>query len=90
MKYRAYLNWVKSLDCCYCGAPADDAHHIIGVGNFSGMGMKAPDYLSVPVCRGCHGNLHGNPELWPSQWENIVRTLHSAFLQGRIKYESGD
>lgn len=86
MKSRKYLKWVKEKPCSVCGAPADDAHHIIGVGHFSGMGMKAPDYLSVPLCRGHHEEIHRNPELWQSQWENIVRTLHRAFQEGIVNF----
>jgi hypothetical protein len=85
MKSRKYLNWVKSLDCCLCGAPADDPHHLIGVGNMGGMGMKAPDITAIPVCRGCHNSIHAKPELWPDQWEYIVRTLAMAFKDGIIK-----
>jgi hypothetical protein len=85
MKSRKYLNWVKSLDCCLCGAPADDPHHLIGVGNMGGMGMKAPDETAIGMCRGCHGMMHGTPELWPDQWEYIVRTIVKAFKEEIIK-----
>jgi hypothetical protein len=83
---RKYLNWVKELDCCMCGAPADDPHHVKGIGNFSGMGMKAPDYLSMPLCRGCHNQIHNDPDLWANQWEWIVRTLHRAFKEGKVNF----
>jgi hypothetical protein len=39
------------------------------------MGMQAPDWAVMPVCRGCHTEIHNNPKLWPEQWEAIVRTL---------------
>ena len=79
---KKYTDWVKTLDCCLCGAPADDPHHIIGIGGFGGTGTKAPDYMTMPACRGCHGRFPQEPELWPSQWEHIVRTLHRAIQEG--------
>jgi len=77
-----YLAWVKTLPCCSCGAPADDAHHLIGVGNMGGMGMKAPDSMTMPVCRACHGDIHRLPILQSDQWEWIARTLAKAFDEG--------
>jgi len=80
-----YLAWVKTLPCCICGAPADDAHHIIGTGSLSGMGMKAADTYTMPVCRADHRFIHENPDVWVSQWEWIARTLAKAFDEGVIK-----
>jgi len=65
---KKYLVWVKSLPCSICGAPADDAHHLIGVGNMGGMGTKASDVLVMPLCRGCHTELHREPDLHLLQW----------------------
>ena len=79
---KKYTDWVKSLDCCVCGAPADDAHHIIGVGNFGGMGTKAPDMMTMPMCRGHHNDIHTNPDIWGQQWEWAARTLAMAFAEG--------
>ncbi len=76
-----YLKWVKSLPCCICGSPADDAHHLIGVG-LGGMGMTAPDSMAIPVCRGHHREIHAEPELWGSQWQYVARTLARAFDEG--------
>jgi hypothetical protein len=72
---KKYLAWVKTLPCCICGAPADDAHHIIGVGHYGGMGTKAPDSLTMPVCRGHHGEIHRDPNLWPDQFQWVMETL---------------
>lgn len=82
---RKYLDWVKTLDCSICGAPADDAHHIIGRGHMGGMGTKAPDLMVIPVCRGCHGEIHRNPDLWDWQWEGIARTVLRAVDAGILK-----
>jgi len=75
---RKYLDFVKSLDCCNCGAPADEAHHIIGIGGHSGMGMKPSDSLTMPVCRGCHTTIHNSPDMWERQYEWIALTLDKA------------
>jgi len=78
---KKYLDWVKSLDCCLCGCPSDEAHHAIGVGE-SGMGTKACDSLTMPMCRGCHTRFHGSPEEWAGQWKLIAKTLQRAIKEG--------
>lgn len=79
-----YLDWVKTQPCVICGAPADDAHHIIGCGSMGGMGMKAPDSMTMPVCRGHHQAIHTQPELQSYQWEWVARTLGKALADGVI------
>ena len=61
---RPYLDWVASLECCGCGSPADEAHHAIEVGLGGGMGTKPSDLMTIPLCRGCHTNLHYDVGLW--------------------------
>jgi len=61
-----YTRWVKTQPCCGCGARADDPHHIIGHG-LGGMGTKPSDYLTIPLCRTCHRNLHDNPTAWEAE-----------------------
>lgn len=70
-----YKTWVKSQACVLCDAPADDPHHIKGVGHLSGAGLTAADWTMIPTCRGCHGRFHLEPELWDSQWEHALRTI---------------
>jgi len=82
---KSYLKWVSSLPCVICGAPADDAHHIIGIGKLGGMGTKAPDSFTMPVCRGHHNEIHQSPDLWPDQWEWVARTLAQAQAEGVLK-----
>ena len=60
-----YIKWVKQ-QVCPCGNHADDAHHVIDVG-LGGMGTKASDLLTFPVCRSCHQDIHANLK----HWENI-------------------
>ncbi len=79
---RTYLDWVKTLPCVMCGAPADDPHHIKGVGQLSGAGLTAPDWAVVPVCRTHHDEIHLKPDLWPLQWEWAALTLGKAIDEG--------
>ena len=56
-----YLEFVRSRLCSFClGGPAD-AHHplkfLLGIST-GGRGKKGSDYLSIAVCRPCHGKLH--------------------------------
>lgn len=79
---RKYLAWVRSQDCARCMAPADDSHHLCHVGNMGGMGTKAMDLFVMPLCRGCHTEMHNNPDLWPYQWEWVVKTIEKATKEG--------
>lgn len=83
---KAYLDWVKRQACVITGAPADDAHHVIGVGHLGGMGTKAPDWATMPMTRCAHGDMHSKPEFWPDQWEYIARTLGKAIDDGVLVF----
>lgn len=82
---RQYLKWVKQQPCVMCGAPADDPHHLKGVGHMSGGGMTAPDSMVMPVCRRHHDEIHRTPELWDRQWEWVARTLDAALREGVLE-----
>jgi len=77
---KRYLAWVRCLPCVSCGAPADEAHHLIGLG-LGGMGTKAPGWAVIPMCRGCHSTLHREPEEWDRQWLWLMKTLKEAFAE---------
>jgi hypothetical protein len=85
---RKYLNWVKSLDSVISHRPADDPHHLIGHG-YSGMGTKAPDYLTFPLTRDEHTELHNIgykawEEIYGSQWKFVAETMLLAKLEGAL------
>lgn len=61
-----YLQWVKSQPCCVCGATAGDAHHLIGYRQ-GGMGTKAHDLFTIPLCRVHHSELHKDPKEWEAE-----------------------
>ena len=79
-----YLDHVRSLPCASCKAPApSEAHHLIDVGISPGVGRKAPDSLSIPLCRTCHARLHaGDDLLHDSQLLMLARTVIGAALSG--------
>lgn len=73
---RKWLTWVKSQACSGCGGSADDAHHIIGHGQ-GGMGTKAHDFFTIPLCRGCHDALHADMHTWEAEYgSQIVLWFH--------------
>ncbi len=85
-----YLAYVKTLPCVACVAPADDAHHLSGIGNLSGMGMKPPDWATLPLCRGHHTSFHALGRLkfeaaHGGQLEHIALTLGGAIQDGVLK-----
>ena len=73
---RKWLTWVKSQQCCGCGSgrSADDPHHIIGHGQ-GGMGTKAHDLFTIPLCRLCHDALHADMHVWEAEHGSQVVLL---------------
>ncbi|HHN8388108.1 DUF968 domain-containing protein [Morganella morganii] len=80
-----YLQWVKKQPCCVCGQQADDPHHIIGHGA-GGMGTKAHDIFTIPLCRIHHNELHRDPAAWEakhgSQLELLFKCQDRAYALG--------
>ncbi|MFQ6279800.1 DUF968 domain-containing protein [Yersinia enterocolitica] len=73
---KKWLKWVKSQQCCGCGSSADDPHHIIGHGQ-GGMGTKAHDLFTIPLCRLCHEALHADMHAWEAEHgSQIVLWFH--------------
>jgi hypothetical protein len=46
------------------------------------MGMKAPDWATMPLCRPHHTMIHNVPDMWPLQFEWIKNTLSRAERYG--------
>lgn len=61
-----FTRWVKSQPCACCGNPSDDPHHIIGHGQ-GGMGTKAHDFFTIPLCRKHHDELHRDTSRWEEE-----------------------
>ena len=80
-----YLDFVRLLECVGCNhiAPSH-AHHIKGVGGFSGGSMKASDYLTMPLCKGCHDKIGEAKISLDMQFVWITKTIDRAFRAGVI------
>ncbi|WP_273839352.1 DUF968 domain-containing protein [Providencia rettgeri] len=80
-----YLQWVKSQPCCVCNSIAHEAHHLIGHGQ-GGMGTKAHDLFTIPLCRIHHSELHKDPNGWErehgSQLIFLIRFLDRSAALG--------
>lgn len=67
-----YLDWVRSLPCCYCTGPGGIAHHLIGYKD-AGTGTKRGDHMAIPMCPTCHNQLHSEmkSQRFVQQWERF-------------------
>lgn len=90
----AYLAFVRSLPCCVCGATTGiAAHHMIGMWQLGGMGLKAPDSFAMPACDGpgdtCHRRIHDEKALRDRQPGFVRDTISRAVrhFEGDIKAE---
>jgi hypothetical protein len=90
---RKYLNWVATLPCANCSIVDETIvpHHAIDISAIAGrvsskgMGMKANDWLAMPLCYTCHSKLHGGDKVILScQPLFIFDTLDKAFKHGII------
>ena len=83
-KSKRYIDWIKTQRCIVCFKEAEP-HHIIGVGNMSGMGMKAPDWAVMPLCHEHHMLMHEGSVMQETQWQMIALTLGMAIDEGILK-----
>src|SRR5262249_23475284 len=70
---RNYCAFIRVQPCLYCGnkEPSECAH--IGP---HGISQKASDYMTAPMCRGCHADLHARPAIWRERVDNFLREGH--------------
>jgi len=97
-----YIKWVCTQDCVVCGYPGHDGnqivpHHLKGVANVSGAGLKAGDNWAMPMHVKCHNWFHAVVlKNWTGEINGIVvavidqplwvaRTLARAVEQGVLK-----
>jgi hypothetical protein len=71
-----YLDFVREQDCVHCGKPAHidgiDAHHINGQRIGKAYGDKISDCFCIPLCRGCHNQVHANKSIVEQQREALL------------------
>jgi len=77
---KPYLDFVRTLPCIFCRTDHAEPHHIISIG-MGFMGGKAADIHTMPLCRGCHTEVHENPDDYPqTKW--MVLTQEKAIKVG--------
>ena len=69
----------------HCGKSPSEPHHIKGIGGFSGMGLKAPDFLTMPLCFICHAVIHLYGINKEKQAEWALKTITKAVEQGVLE-----
>ena len=80
------MRWVSERGCCMCLTPGPvQVHHLKHIGGFSGVGLKAPDWMTMPLCGDCHRRMHEDPEMWGMQYPYLLRTLEAAFKEGVLR-----
>ena len=58
---------LSELGCCICGQPPQ-IHHLIGI-KYRGMGQKASDENTIPLCLHHHTGAQGIHQLGKRAWE---------------------
>jgi hypothetical protein len=82
---KGYTNWVATLPCANCGLDGETtvAHHLKhrhSPHGGGGMGMKAHDFFTMPLCFECHASAHnGDSSVLDFQADFIFKTLTKAF-----------
>ena len=57
-KDKDYIAFEHKEPCLWCGRnDGIQVHHLKEAG-YSGEGIKAPDWLTIPLCAGCHAKYH--------------------------------
>ena len=87
-KQKDYTRWVSTLPCVNCGLHDETivAHHLKhrhAPHGGGGMGMKAHDWLTMPLCFECHASAHaGDSNVLAFPADFIFKTLTKAFKDG--------
>ena len=89
---KRYTRWVSTLPCVNCGLDDETtvAHHLKhrhAPHGGGGIGMKANDFLTMPLCFSCHDRAHnGDADVLDWQADYIFKTLTKAFNSGILGY----
>lgn len=85
LRNAGYLDYVRDQPCCSCGAPAPSDPHHWGT---RGMGIKADDYCTLPLCRGCHNTWHQHQHvghLGRTETERLFLRVQRDLLVGYLR-----
>ena len=84
---RPFLDWLKTLACCFCHRPPPGDPGHVRLGGRSAMGRK-PLFSAVPLCRECHTIQHskGHSALMPTEkWLELADHYYGLWLQREQK-----
>ena len=84
VKNKKYLQWVAEQPCIYCGQDSQ-AHHLRVQALGAGMGKKAPDYFTLPVCYTHHAECHSGEIDKETQMRWCLQTIFKALNEGVLK-----
>lgn len=65
---KARFNALSQYGCCVCRRPAE-IHHLLGI-KYSGMGQKAKDEITIPLCVDHHRGEQGIHQIGQRTWES--------------------
>ena len=89
---KRYTDWVATLPCVNCGLHNETivAHHLKhrhAPHGGGGMGLKANDFFTMPLCFECHASAHsGDANILDWQADFIFKTLNSVSKTGKTVY----
>ncbi len=89
VRSKKYLDFVRSLPCCYSGKTDDiQAHHIISSGLGGVMGSKVSDIFTIPLHAVYHAKLHSFPQsMQIDQNLECLKVIDKALREGVISIE---
>jgi len=76
---------LSELGCAICGQPPQ-IHHLIGT-KWRGMGQKADDRHTIPLCMKHHTGSHGIHHMGMRKWEYRFGTQEELLLETDYKIE---
>jgi hypothetical protein len=83
---KKYLAMVAALGCCRCGSEAE-IHHIR---QFQGMGQRASNYLTIPLCPVHHrtgrDSIHQNTMMEGKYLSATIEAIFSQLLRERMPF----
>lgn len=90
-EHKDYLSAVAAIGCLICNRPAQ-VHHIRAG---QGIGQKASDYLTIPLCPDHHTNgghgvaIHAGKKafegLYGSEMHLLAQTIENVFKRARLE-----
>ena len=76
---------LSQLGCCICGRPPQ-IHHLTGI-KYKGMGQKADDKYTIPLCMDHHTGAEGIHTLGKRPWEAKYGTQEELLEQTEQRLE---